>query len=193
MSSLETARDFTATEIGVASRLLSGVFRDYTKAWEAVAGLELSVARQESNPEFGAFFSPTDAMVVSNFIVKYDDESSGWLDVVMPAALLEPIRELLDATDRGNQEHQRVIWTEQLRLGLQDAMFEVSTTLARTTLSLGSLVRLQPGDVVPIDLPPTIQLCANSAPMFEGTYGVTNGRHAFQVTKKLSSTNNLEV
>ena len=102
--------------------------------------------------------------------------------MIFPYSMIEPIRDLLDAgiqSDRGGKDER---WAASLREQIQDAEVEVSSELARTTISLRQLAQLKAGDVLPINLPKTLDLCIENLPLFRGTFGVAHGQNAIRVT-----------
>ena len=58
--------------------------------------------------------------------------------------------------------------------------------LGRATLSLGRLVDLKPGDVIPCDFDGEITLYAEGIPVVRGGYGVSRGQQAVKVSKRIS-------
>ena len=70
-----------------------------------------------------------------------------------------------------------------MRVQLQDVEVEMSSALARRQITLRELCRLKVGDVIPIDLPPTVPLLVEQMPLFSGEYGVHNARNAIKATQ----------
>jgi flagellar motor switch protein FliM len=69
-----------------------------------------------------------------------------------------------------------------MRTQLQDAEVELACALTQRQISLRELCRLKVGDVIPIDLPQTVQLQVEQMPLFSGEFGSHNGRNAIKVT-----------
>ena len=69
-----------------------------------------------------------------------------------------------------------------MRNQLQDAEVELACALATRQISLRELSRLKVGDVIPIDLPKTVELQVEQMPLFTGDFGTHNGRNAIKVT-----------
>ncbi len=177
-------REFTPTEMRVISLLLKSVFTDLTEAWQPVMNLDFEYVNSEVNPHFANIVAPSEILVVSKFHVDLDG-AEGDLHIVMPYAMIEPIREQLDAglqSDRGERDER---WTVNLRQQIQNAMVEMSAQLASPRLSLRQLVALKPGDVIPIDMPDQIDICVDDLPVLSGTLGVSHGRHALKIDSVL--------
>src|SRR5690606_6708457 len=93
------------------------------------------------------------------------------------------IRELLDAglqSDRAGRDER---WIESIREEMGFARVEVHATLVETTIKLSELLRIEAGDVVPIELPPSVTLCAEGVPLFRCRMGVSNGINAVQIVE----------
>jgi flagellar motor switch protein FliM len=53
--------------------------------------------------------------------------------------------------------------------------------LGHAQISLGELVRLVPGDIIPIDAPEQVLLLAGDVPLYRGKFGVSQGRNALRI------------
>lgn len=175
-------REFTPTEMRVIQLLLKQTFADMVEAWAPVMPVEFEYLNSEVNPHFANIISPREYIVVSRFQVELEG-GGGELHVALPYAMLEPIREQLDAGVQSDRIEKDEGWTRAMRTQLQDAEVELSSALARRQISLRELCRLRVGDVIPVDLAPTVQLQVEQMPLFSGEFGIHNGRNAIKVTQ----------
>lgn len=174
-------REFTPTEMRVIQLLLKQTFTDLVDAWAPVMPVEFEYLNSEVNPHFANIISPREYIVVCRFNVELEG-GGGEVHVSMPWSMLEPIRELLDAGVQSDRVEKDESWERALRSQLQDAEVELSSAIAQRTITLRELCRLKVGDVIPIDLPPTITLQVEKTALFSGEFGVHNGRNAIKVT-----------
>lgn len=174
-------REFTPTEMRVVQLMLKQTFADLVDAWAPVMPVEFEYMNSEVNPHFANIISPREYIVVSRFHVELEG-GGGELHVALPYAMLEPIRELLDAGVQSDRIEKDESWTRALRTQLQDAEVELSSAIAQRQISLRELSRLKVGDVIPIDLPRTVTLRVEQMPLFSGEFGTHNGRNAIKVT-----------
>jgi flagellar motor switch protein FliM len=58
--------------------------------------------------------------------------------------------------------------------------------LGRTNLTVGRLVDLKPGDVIPCDFDGEITLFAEGVPVLRGSYGASRGQQAVKVSQRIS-------
>lgn len=173
-------REFTPTEMRVIQLLLRQVFADQQEAWSPVLGLDFEYLNSEVNPHFANIVSPGEIVVVCKFKIELEG-GGGHLHLTFPYSMLEPIRDLLDAgiqSDRGDKDER---WPTTLRAQIRDAEVDISCELVRTTMSLRQLLQLKAGDVIPVTLPRTLDLCVEEVPLFRGSFGIANGRNALRI------------
>ncbi|MEG3193437.1 flagellar motor switch protein FliM [Lysobacter sp. D1-1-M9] len=174
-------REFTPTEMRVIQLLLKQTFADLVESWAPVMPVEFEYLNSEVNPHFANIISPREYIVVSRFNVELDG-GGGEFHISLPYSMLEPIREQLDAGVQSDRVERDEGWIRAMRTQLQDAEVELSSALATRQISLRELSRLKVGDVIPIDLSPTVQLKVEQMPLFSGEFGTHNGRNAVKVT-----------
>ena len=58
---------------------------------------------------------------------------------------------------------------------------EIRAILAQAEISLRELVRLTPGDIIPIDPPQDVSLLVGDVPLRRGRFGVSQGRNALKI------------
>lgn len=175
-------REFTPTEMRVIQLLLKQTFTDLVEAWAPVMPVEFEYMNSEVNPHFANIISPRDYIVVSRFHVEVEG-GGGELHIALPYSMLEPIRELLDAGMQSDRIEKDESWTRAMRSQLQDVEVELSSAVARRQITLRELCRFRVGDVIPIDLAPLVELQVEQMPLFQGEFGIHNGRNAFKVTQ----------
>jgi len=174
-------REFTPTEMRVIQLLLKQTFADLVESWAPVMPVEFEYLNSEVNPHFANIISPREYIVVSRFNIELDG-GGGEMHVAFPYAMLEPIREQLDAGVQSDRIERDEGWMRAMRAQLQDAEVELSSAIAQRQISLRELSRLKVGDVIPIDLPRAVTLQVEQMPLFSGEFGVHNGRNAVKVT-----------
>ena len=177
--------DSAAAIAPAAQRFLALMLRsfaaDCTVAFTPVAPLEFELVKQETNPRLMQLGGPQDPLIVLRFTVEFGARS-GRVDWLLPESLLAPIREAL-TSEGGNapvgRKHEA--WGPSLTLGLQEAQLETRAILAQAQISLRELVRLSPGDVIPIDAPQHVTLLAGEVALYQGRFGVSQGRNALKI------------
>ncbi|WP_017942235.1 MULTISPECIES: flagellar motor switch protein FliM [unclassified Thioalkalivibrio] len=177
-------RDFTPMEMKVVHGVLEGAFEDMQKAWQPVMELEFEFLNSEVNPQFANIVSPTEIVVISEFHIELDG-GGGNLHVTLPYSMIEPIREQLDTGIQSDRSDVDQRWMHALQEEIQTAEVEISSILAETEVTVRELLDIQPGDIIPVDLPDKISLQVEDIPMFRGKFGVSNGLNAIQVSERI--------
>jgi len=105
----------------------------------------------------------------------------GLVDWLLPETLLAPIRESL-ASDGGSAPvRKQEVWAPALASALMDSELETRAILAQAQISLRELVRLAPGDIIPIEPPQQVTLLAGDVPLYRGRFGVSEGRNSLKI------------
>ena len=178
-------REFTATEQRIIHMLLKHIFADVKEAWSHVQRLEVEYINSEINPHFANIVSPTEIVVVTSFHVELDG-GGGDIHITMPYAMLEPLRELLDAGVASDRVEHDERWVTALKEEIEDADVELTTLLGRAKLTMRQLMEMKVGDVLPCDFNGRATILAEDVPIFRGTFGVSNGQQAVQIEDRIS-------
>jgi len=167
-----------------ALRFLAMVLRTlgagFTAAWAPVTPIELELVKQETNPRLMQLGAPADVLLALRFTVEVSGQS-GRIVWLVPEALLEPIRANLESDGAAAPPRPQPPWGPVLGLGLQEAELETRAVLAEAQISLGALVRLSPGDIIPIEPPQHAVLLAGEIPLYRGRFGISQGRNSLKI------------
>jgi flagellar motor switch protein FliM len=177
-------RDFTAAEIRIVQMLLQATYTDLKDAWSSVLDITIEFQASETNPQFANIVSASEVVVVSSFEIELDG-SSGELHVTIPYSTLEPMREVLDAGAQGERAENDGRWAVALREEIEECDVDLTTVFGRGSMSLGDLINLRPGDVVPCDFQGGVTVYAEDVPILRGGFGVSRGQMAVQVNERL--------
>ncbi len=160
--------------------LLRSLAADLAVAWAPVTPLEFEFVKQETNPRLVRLGAPQESILVLKFTVEFAAQS-GRVDWLLPEALLAPVREAL-AVDGGQTPlRKQDAWAPALVAALREAELDTRAILAQAQISLRELVRLSPGDIIPIEAPQRATLCAGDVPLYRGRFGVSQGRYALKI------------
>ena len=177
-------RDFTATEQRIIHMLLRNAFADLREAWSHVASIEIEYLQSEINPNFANIVSPSEIVVVASFNIELDG-GGGQLHVTVPYSMIEPLRDVLDAGIASDRVEQDERWMHALREEINDADIELSSLLGTAQLSLGEMLNLKPGDVIPCDFSGKVTLLAEAVPVFRGSFGLSRGQQAVKIEERV--------
>ena len=177
-------RDFSPTEMRVIQRLVECIVTEYRKAWLGIYPLELEYQRSEMQPQFCTVASPSEVVVASSFTLEVG-ETSGTVHICLPYSTLEPIRDVLYSAMQGEGEPDRR-WVKLLRSQLQSADLPVVAELATARATVEQLLSFKPGDFIELDLQQMIQAKVDGVPVFDCSYGTSNGRNAIKIDRLLT-------
>jgi flagellar motor switch protein FliM len=177
-------RDFTATESRVIHMVLQPAFTDLVEAWSHVVKLQVEYLASEVNPAFANIVSPSEVVVVTSFHVELEG-GGGDVHVTLPYSMIEPLREQLDSGMTSDRIEHDERWAQSLKEEIDDAEVELSTVLGRSRLTLGELLNLKAGDIVPCDFSGKVTVLAEAVPVFRGTFGLSRGQQAIKVEERV--------
>jgi flagellar motor switch protein FliM len=156
---------------------------DVTAAWQPIAAIELELVKQESEARFVQMGEPGDRLIAARFVLTLG-AFQGHLQWLLPERLLGPVHEALASESGKAAARQNVAWMPMLAAGLQLAELEARAILAEAQVSLGELVRLAPGDIIPISPPQQVMLLAGNVLLYRGRFGISQGRNALKITTR---------
>lgn len=172
--------EFTPTEKRLTRIVVERVITDMKEAWSSFLNVDFDFLRAESNPQFAAVAAPSDPVYMSRFRIELAGHG-GEFHIVLPSQLVDPIRHFTNVGTPTERVQSKDFWLSALREDVCDAPVALRTVLAETKLSLGELVDLNAGDIIPIELPSTVRVFAGDSVVLEGTFGVSRGYNAVKV------------
>lgn len=178
-------RDFTPTEQRIIQGLLRVTFDEYAKAWAPVQKLDFEYVRSEMNPQFANIATPSEIVVACSFTLEFGG-SQAEMHFCFPYSMLEPIRETLYSTMQSDHITQDNRWVSMMGKQLQTAEVTLVAHLGTTRVTLRDIVNMRPGDVIPLDIPETIQAEVDGIPFMECRYGVQRGQYALKIERFLA-------
>ncbi|MGZ6469498.1 MAG: flagellar motor switch protein FliM, partial [Bdellovibrionota bacterium] len=176
-------KEFTRIELSVISKVVDLALKDLDEAWAPVHKTDISFVRIEVNPQFVGLVPPSDIVISTTFEVELE-HASGTVAVVVPYQTLEPIKEKLNAGFQPEGDRFEKVWTGQIREHLGDTFLNARVNLGETNLTVGDLVNLNVGDVIPLkqDADGELDFYIEGTPKFKCRFGVSRGNRAIQVT-----------
>jgi flagellar motor switch protein FliM len=177
-------REFTLTEGRIVQMVLRQAFADLSEAWSICSAISIEFLNSEINPHFANIVSPSEIVVVTSFRIDLEG-GGGELHVSMPYAMIEPIRDLLDSGIQSDRMEHDENWNRMLREEIEEAEVELVPVLGHSTLSVGRLVDLKPGDVIACDFDGEVTLFAEGVPVLRGGLGVSRGQQAVKVSQRI--------
>jgi flagellar motor switch protein FliM len=179
-------RDFTQTEHRIIQRVLHIVFESYAKSWEPIYPIDFEFIRSEMNTQFANIATPNEVVVSITFAIELG-QVSGEMHFCIPYSMIEPIKDLLTSSLQAENLEVDKRWVRLMRQQIQMAEVEIIADLGTAQVSLGDIVNMKVGDVIPLDIPPTVEAKVDGVPVMECAYGKFNGQYTLRVEKLMSS------
>ena len=175
-------RPFTSIERALIERLIRLVLADLGIAFEPLSAVEFRYERLETNPRFAAIARPTNAAVLCQLRVQIDDRG-GLLDVLIPYATLEPVRDLLLQMFMGEKFGRDSIWESHLARQILVTNVELEALLEEQTIPLGEAMRLTVGTTLPLNVGPEalVTLRCGHVPLLRGRMGRAGDHIAIRI------------
>ena len=177
-------REFTAAEERLVGMLRDAACADLAAAWGKVHALRIDCVASECNPQFANVLPANEALLIADFEIDIDG-SLNPLQVVLPYATVEPLRELLGGGIRNESDEDAELWACSLREEIEDAEVELTTVVGRSRVRLSELLDLRPGDIIPCDFSGRVTVFAEDVPVLRGQFGVSRGQQSVKVEERL--------
>ena len=178
-------REFTATEMQIIHMLLNQVFAGMKDAWTPVMAIEPEYMNSEINPNFANIVTPTEIVVVSRFHIELEG-GGGDIHITIPYSMLEPIKDVLKAGMQSDRADKDERWGQTLRNELEETEVDLVTRMCQSKITLGELLDLKAGDVLPCDFDGQATVMADGIAVFQGEVGQQSGRQVVRVSRLIS-------
>jgi flagellar motor switch protein FliM len=181
-------RDFTRTEQRIIKRLLDLSLQCYGDAWQPVFPLNFDYVRAEMHGKLANIVAPNEVVVNTTLQIEFGPVG-GFLHVCIPYSMIEPIRGLLSNPIQDEVEVDKR-WVNQMSRQMQSADVELVADFVKIRSTIGEVMKLQVGDVLPIELPTTVIAKVDGIPVMECGFGTSNERYALRVQQMITHQDN---
>jgi flagellar motor switch protein FliM len=179
-------RPYTTIEIGLVKRMIEVVLADAEQAFRPLSPVRFTIDRLESNPRFAAITRPANAAILVRLRIDMEDRG-GTIELLLPYATIEPIREVLLQMFMGEKFGRDPIWEAHLATEIGQAEIGIEAVLYEAALPLRRLMALNVGDTLMLDLKSDacVTVRCGDVALTEGRMGRVGDRVAVRVTRPL--------
>lgn len=179
-------RPYTTIERSLVERMLSVVLADFSAAFDPLSSVTFRFDRLETNPRFATIARPANAAIVARLRVDMEDRG-GRLELLLPYATLEPVRELLLQMFMGEKFGRDSIWENHLATQLWFTEVELEAVLGKMNASLNDVLNWQVGTRLDLSASPTslVELRCGEVELFRGSMGRRSEKIAVRIEEKL--------
>ena len=165
-------RPYTTIELNIVKDIIQLILSDMSTAFDPITSVGFNFERLETNPRFATITRMSNAVIVAHLRVDMEDRG-GRIDLMIPYATLEPVRELLLQMFMGERFGRDSIWENHLMSQLWETDVEVKAVLKETEARLSDVSTWQKGSFLPLDITPQdrVTVFCGDVPLFQGGMG----------------------
>jgi flagellar motor switch protein FliM len=180
-------RPYTTIEMALARRMIEVILEDTHRAFEPVTQVNFKLERMETNPRFAAISRPGNAAILIELRIEMDDRG-GKIEILLPYATIEPIREQLLQMFMGEKFGRDPIWEGHLATEIYSADVEIEAVLHEQDLPLSRVLSMKRGDTVMFERLPTdpVRLRCGDVELTEAIMGHIGNNVSVRVTRPLN-------
>jgi flagellar motor switch protein FliM len=179
-------RPYTTIETNLVKRMIEVVLADAELAFKPLSPVKFNIDRLETNPRFAAISRPANAAILVRLRIDMEDRG-GNIELLLPYATIEPIRDVLLQMFMGEKFGRDPIWEGHLATEIGQAEIAVDAVLYEAKLPLKQLMKLDVGDTLALDIKPDaiVSVRCGDVTLTEGRMGRVGDRVAVRVSKPL--------
>ncbi len=175
-------RPYTTIERTLVERMLYVVLNDLSAAFDPLSPVTFRFDRLETNPRFATIARSANAVILAKLRVDMEDRG-GKIELCLPYATLEPVRELLLQMFMGEKFGRDAIWEGHLANELWQTNIEISAVLGEIDLPLETPLDLRVGSQIFLNsnVNSNVELRCGQVPLFVGKMGRREGKIAIRI------------
>jgi flagellar motor switch protein FliM len=179
-------RPYTTIESNLVKRMIEVVLADAELAFKPLSPVKFNIDRLETNPRFAAISRPANAAILVRLRIDMEDRG-GNVELLLPYATIEPIREVLLQMFMGEKFGRDPIWEGHLATEIGQAEISVNAVLYEAKLPLKQIMNLEVGDTLPLEIKADafVTVRCGDVTLTEGRMGRVGDRIAVRVSKPL--------
>lgn len=179
-------RPYTTIELNLVQRMIEVVLADARAAFEPLSPVNFQLDRMETNPRFAAIARPANAAILVKLRIDMEDRG-GRIEMLLPYATLEPIRELLLQMFMGEKFGRDSIWESHLATELWSTKVQLDAVLDEQKMSLRDVMNLEVGQTVLFNSSPNdpVQMRCGGIPLVSGRLGRMGAHVAVRMNESI--------
>jgi flagellar motor switch protein FliM len=181
-------RPYTTIERNLVERMVHVVLGDLSAAFDPLSPTTFRFERLETNPRFAAIARAANATVVVTLRVDMEDRG-GRIELLIPYATLEPVRELLLQMFMGEKFGRDSIWEGHLTAELWQTEVNLEAVLDQVELPLRDVLNWTEGSRLELNALPSskVGMRCGDVEMFKGHMGRKGAHIAVRIAERLAS------
>lgn len=177
-------RPYTTIETKLVEKMVQVLMSDLSSAFDPLSPVSFVLERMETNPRFATITQSGNACVLARLRVDMGDRG-GRVEIMIPYATLEPIRELLLQMFMGEKFGRDSIWESHLTNELYKTDVHLRAVLGEVAMPLTEVLNWKVGTRImfPTHTEDWMELRCGDVPMFLGPVGQKQDHIAVRIEK----------
>lgn len=179
-------RPVSRTEKRLAGRIARSTLEALRSALAPVKLDRLDLTFTETDASMLDF--PKQSMLVLKIELKIG-EGGGEIHWVVTQSALDALDQ--DTADSDESDQQSADWSTEFAESMSFAPVKLTARLADFELTLGEVLALKPGDIIPTDIENSVLVSAGRTPLYRGELGTSDQNHVVRITCCIRSLDDL--
>ena len=179
-------RPYTTIERNLVERMVHVMLADLGAAFEPLSPVTFRFDRLETNPRFATISRPSNAAIVAKLRIDMEDRG-GRLELLLPYATLEPVRELLLQMFMGEKFGRDSIWETHLAEELWMTDVDMEAVLDEQVMRLQDVFNLRVGSRIMLSALPDslVDVRCGDVTMYNGKMGRKGDNIAIRIENRV--------
>ncbi len=189
------ARELTEIEHALMGNVTEVLLGAFSEAWSSVVPTRFRRVATEMNPQFAQIVTPAEMVMLITFELRIG-AATGSISLCVPYLVLEPVMDRFTAQNYfSNQTGSAPELRDGIASQLDSVRVPLTVELGRAELNVGDLLALQPGDVIPLSIPPgaDARVRIGQRDAFFAQPGTRGRRAAVQITGRIEDLERMSV
>jgi len=179
-------RPYTTIERSLVERMVHVMLNDLSAAFEPLSPVTFRFDRLETNPRFATISRPSNAAIVTRLRIDMEDRG-GRLELLLPYATLEPVRELLLQMFMGEKFGRDSIWETHLAEELWLTEVDLEAVVDQQVMRLSDVFDLKVGSRIMFSATPDslVSLTCGNVALYTGRMGRKGNKIAIRIESRI--------
>ncbi len=184
-------RPYTTIERSLVESMVQVMLTDLSSAFEPLSPVTFRFDRLETNPRFATISRASNAAIVIRLRIDMEDRG-GRLEMLLPYATLEPVRELLLQMFMGEKFGRDSIWETHLAEELWITDVSMEAVLGEQIMKLNDVFNLKVGSQIMLNVTSDslVDLRSGGVSLYSGKMGRKGDHIAIQIENRLIHSKN---
>ncbi|MCA3246012.1 MAG: flagellar motor switch protein FliM [Azospirillum sp.] len=180
-------RPYTTIERNLVERLVAVVLGDLSASFDPISKVNFRFERLETNPRFATIARPANAAIIAKLRIDMEDRG-GRLELLLPYATLEPVREILLQQFMGEKFGRDSIWEGHLATELWSTEVDIHAVLDDQVMTLQDVLDFKVGTRLMLNATSDseVEVLCGPERLFKGRMGRRGQNVAVMIDRKIN-------